>query len=110
MSPQSSSPSNIPLKLSFEATPIIRNTASTISEFAHLLIPLEQVLKATNNFHHDNIISHGDFGPAYRGQLLRSGQLIKIAARRLDRKRGLGEIEFWTEVSMLSDLNHTNLE
>ncbi|KAL8214566.1 hypothetical protein R6Q57_004015 [Mikania cordata] len=84
-------------------------SSATITKFAHLQIPLEDVANATNNFHHDNIIGHGGFGTAYRGRLLRSGNEFKIAARRLDRKHGEGDVEFWTEVSMLSDLNHPNL-
>ncbi|KAK9068377.1 hypothetical protein SSX86_012490 [Deinandra increscens subsp. villosa] len=83
--------------------------ASTMPVFADLRIPLEEVLKATNNFHDDNIIGHGDFGPAYKGQLLWSGKSMKIVARRLDRKHGLGDSAFLTEVSMLSNLKHTNL-
>ncbi|KAJ0511863.1 putative protein kinase RLK-Pelle-LRR-I-1 family [Helianthus annuus] len=82
---------------------------TTIAKFAHLQIPLEDVLNATNNFHEDNIIGRGGFGPAYKGQLQRSGKLIKIAARRLDRTHGEGDVEFWTEISALSDLKHTNL-
>ncbi|XP_035836280.1 uncharacterized protein LOC118484350 isoform X2 [Helianthus annuus] len=82
---------------------------TTIPKFAHLQIPLEDVLNATNNFHDDNIIGRGGFGPAYKGQLQRSGKLIKIAARRLDRTHGEGHVEFWTEISALSDLKHTNL-
>ncbi|KAL8245627.1 hypothetical protein R6Q59_006843 [Mikania micrantha] len=74
-----------------------------------LRIPLEDVEKATNNFHRDNIISRGDFGPAYKGQLLHSGKSIMIAARKLDRKYGLGDVEFWKEISLLSDLKHPNI-
>ncbi|KAL8265776.1 hypothetical protein R6Q59_003120 [Mikania micrantha] len=44
-----------------------RNMASTVTKIAHLRIPLQDVEKATNNFHRDNIISRGDFGPAYKG-------------------------------------------
>ncbi|XP_076940071.1 putative serine/threonine-protein kinase PBL12 [Bidens hawaiensis] len=88
--------------------------STTATKFAHLQIPLEDVLKATNNFHQDNIIGQGGFGPAYKGQLLQSGKLIKIAALRLDGKQGEGGgggtyVQFWTEISMLSDLKHTNL-
>ncbi|MFS7990832.1 putative protein kinase RLK-Pelle-CrRLK1L-1 family [Helianthus anomalus] len=82
---------------------------TTIAKFAHLQIPLEDVVKATDNFHHDNIIGRGGLGRVYKGQLQRSGELIKISALRLDRKHGGGVVEFWTEVSMLSDLKHTNI-
>ncbi|KAI7751262.1 hypothetical protein M8C21_021461, partial [Ambrosia artemisiifolia] len=64
------------------------------------------VREATNNFDEDNIISTGGFGPAYKGRLLRSGKWIRIAARTF---RSVGELEFWTEVSVLSDLNHPNI-
>ncbi|KAF5824280.1 putative protein kinase RLK-Pelle-CrRLK1L-1 family [Helianthus annuus] len=82
---------------------------TTIPKFAHLQIPLEDVVKATDNFHHDNIIGRGGLGHVYKGQLQRSGELIKISALRLDRKHGGGVVEFWTEVSMLSDLKHPNI-
>ncbi|KAL8245710.1 hypothetical protein R6Q59_006926 [Mikania micrantha] len=87
----------------------VRNMASTVAKIAHLRIPLEDVEKVTNNFHRDNIISRGDFGPAYKGQLLHYGKSITIAARKLDRKYGLGDVEFWTEISLLSDLKHPNI-
>ncbi|KAL9993590.1 putative protein kinase RLK-Pelle-CrRLK1L-1 family [Helianthus debilis subsp. tardiflorus] len=82
---------------------------TTIAKFAHLQIPFEDVVKATNNFHHDNIIGRGGLGRVYKGQLQRSGELITISALRLDRKHGGGGVEFWTEVSMLSDLKHPNI-
>ncbi|KAJ0736273.1 putative protein kinase RLK-Pelle-CrRLK1L-1 family [Helianthus annuus] len=82
---------------------------TTIAKFAHLQIPLEDVVKATDNFHHDNIIGRGGLGHVYKGQLQWSGELITISALRLDRKHGGGVVEFWTEVSMLSDLKHPNI-
>ncbi|XP_076958332.1 uncharacterized protein LOC143634030 [Bidens hawaiensis] len=85
------------------------NIESTIPKCAPLQIPLEDVVNATSNFHHDNIIGHDAFGPIYKGRLLRSGNLINITARRLDRQHGLGDLEFWTEVTVLSDLKHANL-
>ncbi|KAM0041815.1 putative protein kinase RLK-Pelle-CrRLK1L-1 family [Helianthus debilis subsp. tardiflorus] len=83
--------------------------STTITKFAHLQIPLEDVLTATDNFHPHNIIGQVGLGKAYKGQLQRSGKLIKISALRLDRKQGERVLEFWTEISMLSDLKHTNL-
>ncbi|MFS7990560.1 putative protein kinase RLK-Pelle-CrRLK1L-1 family [Helianthus anomalus] len=82
---------------------------TTIPKFAHLQIPLEDVRNATNNFADDNIIGRGGLGRVYKGQLQRSGELIMISALRLDRKHGGGVVEFWTEVSMLSDLKHPNI-
>ncbi|KAJ0638013.1 putative protein kinase RLK-Pelle-CrRLK1L-1 family [Helianthus annuus] len=84
-------------------------STTLITKFAHLQIPLEDVIKATNNFHHDNIIGRGGLGHVYKGKLQRSGELITISALRLDRKHGGGVVEFWTEVSMLSDLKHPNI-
>ncbi|KAJ0735577.1 putative protein kinase RLK-Pelle-CrRLK1L-1 family [Helianthus annuus] len=88
---------------------INRKMTTTITKFAHLQIPLEDVVKATDNFHHDNIIGRGGLGHVYKGQLQRSGELIKISVLRLDSKHGGGIVEFWTEVSMLSDLKHPNI-
>ncbi|XP_071687475.1 receptor-like protein kinase HERK 1 [Rutidosis leptorrhynchoides] len=82
--------------------------ASTITEFIHLLIPLEDVLEATNHFDDKNVIGHGGLGKVYKGKLLRSGKWVNIAARRLDHKHKRG-IEFWTEISALSSLKHENI-
>ncbi|XP_071712446.1 uncharacterized protein [Rutidosis leptorrhynchoides] len=79
--------------------------ASTITEFAHLQIPLSEILKATNNFAGKNIIGKGEFGKVYKGKLMRNGESIKISARRLDRKRVLGDVEFLTEISVLSSFH-----
>ncbi|PWA84580.1 concanavalin A-like lectin/glucanase domain-containing protein [Artemisia annua] len=83
--------------------------ANTITDFAHLKIPLEDVVKATNNFDHKNVIGEGDFGKVYKGQLLRNQELINISARRLDRQNRQGHVEFWTEISALSNLKHPNI-
>ncbi|XP_076950038.1 receptor-like protein kinase HERK 1 [Bidens hawaiensis] len=82
---------------------------STMTKFAHLRIPLEDVVKATNNFNHDNIIGHGGFSTTYKGQLLQSGRLMKIAAERFDCKNVEADLEFLREISVLIDLKHTNL-
>ncbi|XP_076940068.1 receptor like protein kinase S.2-like [Bidens hawaiensis] len=82
---------------------------STIAKCDPLKIPLEDVVNATNNFHHDNIIGHGGFGTTYKGQLLRYGSLMKIAAQRFNHKHEEGNLEFIMEISMLSDLKHKNI-
>ncbi|GKB08277.1 protein kinase-like domain, concanavalin A-like lectin/glucanase domain protein, partial [Tanacetum coccineum] len=81
----------------------------SITQFNHLRIPLDEIQNATNNFSENNKIGRDDFGYIYEGQLLRSGELINFSARRLDRSQGLGDIEFLTEVSVLSSLNHPNV-
>ncbi|XP_071719429.1 receptor-like protein kinase ANXUR1 [Rutidosis leptorrhynchoides] len=85
--------------------------SSTLTiEFVHLQIPLEDILKATDNFSDKNIIGKGGFGNVYKGKLKNpSDKWIKIGARRLDRRRGQGDVEFWTEVSVLSSLKHKNI-
>uniref|UniRef100_UPI001CB97351 receptor-like protein kinase ANXUR2 n=1 Tax=Erigeron canadensis TaxID=72917 RepID=UPI001CB97351 len=81
--------------------------ASIIKEFAHLQIPLDDILKATNNFANENIIGKGGFGNVYKGKLMRcGGEIINISARRLDRKHGQGDVEFWTEISVVSGFKH----
>ncbi|CAI9298663.1 unnamed protein product [Lactuca saligna] len=85
------------------------SSTSSYKQFAHLKIPLEEIQSATNNFSDANIIRKDAFGYEYKGQLLRSGQLIDIVARRLDNKKGLGNKEFWMEVSLLCTSKHRNL-
>ncbi|XP_076943184.1 uncharacterized protein LOC143613336 [Bidens hawaiensis] len=87
----------------------VQNMASTMTKFAHLKIPLKDVVKATNNFNHDDIIGHGGFSTTYKGRLLQSGKLMKIAAQRFDCKNVEGELDFLREISVLTDLKHTNL-
>ncbi|XP_071718371.1 L-type lectin-domain containing receptor kinase S.4-like [Rutidosis leptorrhynchoides] len=81
---------------------------SAIMKFGHLQIPLEDILKATNNFDDKNVIGHGGLGKVYKGRIFRSGKWVKIDASRLDRKHKQG-IEFWIEISALSSLKHGNI-
>nr|XP_043612064.1 receptor-like protein kinase HERK 1 [Erigeron canadensis] len=84
--------------------------ASAITLFTHLKIPLEEIVKATNNFDDVYVIGGGGFGKVYRGQLLVSGKMVNIAARRFDgNHRRQGDVEFWTEITMLSSLKHENI-
>ncbi|GJU99586.1 kinase-like domain, phloem protein 2-like protein [Tanacetum coccineum] len=78
-------------------------------EFAHLKVPLESIISATDNFAQENVISTGHFGKRYKGQLLWSGELIDINAKRLNKESKDGEQLLWTEISMLSNLKHRNV-
>ncbi|GKC43531.1 kinase-like domain, phloem protein 2-like protein, partial [Tanacetum coccineum] len=78
-------------------------------DLAHLKIPLQNILEATNNFADENIISRGEFSKRYKGQLLWSGELIDINARRFNKDLEDSEQQFWMEISMLSSLKHKNL-
>ncbi|GJW29830.1 protein kinase-like domain, concanavalin A-like lectin/glucanase domain protein [Tanacetum coccineum] len=83
--------------------------STSITQFNHLRIPLEEILKATNNFSENNIIGKGGLGNIYKGQLLRSGELINVSAKRLDHNQEQGDVEFWREISILSSLKHPNI-
>ncbi|KAK1408180.1 hypothetical protein QVD17_39815 [Tagetes erecta] len=87
----------------------LQNMTSTMTNFASLKIPLENVVKATQDFHHDNAIRHDEHSTTYRGRLSWSGRLMTIAARRFDCKNAEADLKFLTELSVLYDLKHTNL-
>ncbi|GJW49616.1 kinase-like domain, phloem protein 2-like protein [Tanacetum coccineum] len=82
---------------------------SIMKEFEHLVIKLEEVKSATNNFTDTKIIGKGGFGNVYQGELSQSRGKTKAAFKRLDRKHGQGDPQFWKEVMMLSRYTHENL-
>ncbi|GKD51578.1 kinase-like domain, phloem protein 2-like protein [Tanacetum coccineum] len=82
--------------------------SSHSKEFAHLRVPLENILSATNNFSQRNVIGEDCSEKRYKGPLLWSGELI-IHARRLHKEWKDGAQQFWMEISMLSNLKHKNL-
>ncbi|GJS27031.1 kinase-like domain-containing protein [Tanacetum coccineum] len=76
---------------------------------AHLKIPLNDILSATNNFAENISIREADFGNRYQGQLMWSGELIDIFVQRWNKEWDEKEQQFWMEISMLSSLKHKNL-
>ncbi|GJY49817.1 kinase-like domain, phloem protein 2-like protein [Tanacetum coccineum] len=101
------------------------------NQFAHLKVPLQNILYATNNFAKENAIRKSEHAKEYKGQLLWSGELentirmsehakeykgqllwsgelIDITARRLKKQRNREQL-FWMEISMLSSLKHKNV-
>ncbi|XP_059291844.1 G-type lectin S-receptor-like serine/threonine-protein kinase At1g11330 [Lycium ferocissimum] len=61
---------------------------------------------ATAQFHEDNKLGQGGFGPVYRGKL-EDGK--EIAVKRLSKASGQGLEEFMNEVLVISKVQHRNL-
>ncbi|XP_071740701.1 probable serine/threonine-protein kinase PBL23 [Rutidosis leptorrhynchoides] len=80
-----------------------------MKEFEHLIIELEKIKLATNNFDQTQVIGSSGFGKAYKGELSHHKGRSLVAVKRLDRKFGQGDPEFWKEVMMLSRYSHKNL-
>ncbi|KAI8534170.1 hypothetical protein RHMOL_Rhmol10G0068300 [Rhododendron molle] len=68
---------------------------------------LDEMHLATNNFDDAFTIGRGGFGKVYRG-IINEGATI-VAIKRLDSTSKQGAHEFWTEIEMLSQLQHTHL-
>nr|GEW79136.1 protein kinase-like domain, phloem protein 2-like protein [Tanacetum cinerariifolium] len=82
---------------------------SIMKEFEHLVIKLEEVKSATDNFTDTKIIGKGGFGNVYEGELSQLSGKTKAAFKRLDRKHEQGDPQFWKEVMMLSRYTHENV-
>nr|GEX69452.1 protein kinase-like domain-containing protein [Tanacetum cinerariifolium] len=81
------------------------------NHLAHLKIPLENIISATNNFDVRRSIYNSEYEKRYSGKLLWSGELIRIRARRWlnEKMDDEKEQQFWMEISLLSSLKHKNL-
>ncbi|KAM3407634.1 hypothetical protein ACQJBY_001168 [Aegilops geniculata] len=67
---------------------------------------LKDIKQATNSFHPNNILGHGGFGIVYKGILL-DGTIA--AVKRLREFVSSGEVQFHTEVEVMSLVVHRNL-
>ena len=67
---------------------------------------VNDIEKATDNFHVSRILGEGGFGRVYRG-ILEDG--TNVAVKVLKREDHHGDREFLAEVEMLSRLHHRNL-
>ncbi|KAJ0522999.1 putative protein kinase RLK-Pelle-CrRLK1L-1 family [Helianthus annuus] len=83
-------------------------SSSFDSEFERLKINLEEIKKATGNFG-SKVIGIGGFGRVYEGEVIHSKGQSMVAIKRLNRKFGQGDPEFWKEIMMLSRYTHKNL-
>ncbi|KAM3395437.1 G-type lectin S-receptor-like serine/threonine-protein kinase [Capsicum galapagoense] len=67
---------------------------------------LQNIRDATNNFHEDNKLGKGGFGPVFKGILTEFGE---VAIKRLSRRSSQGLEEFMNELKLIAHLQHKNL-
>ncbi|KAK6149805.1 hypothetical protein DH2020_017330 [Rehmannia glutinosa] len=77
-----------------------------ISTVESLQYDFGKIRSATNDFADSSKLGQGGFGAVYKGKLS-NGQ--EIAAKRLSRDSGQGNIEFKNEVLLVARLQHRNL-
>ncbi|KAI3756013.1 hypothetical protein L1987_55825 [Smallanthus sonchifolius] len=80
---------------------ILEQIMSFKDDFQHLKIQLRDIKSATSNFR-DKPIGIGGFGEVYKGELSLQEGKKTVAFKRLNRKWGQGDTEFWKEIMMLS--------
>ncbi|CAA2966109.1 BRASSINOSTEROID INSENSITIVE 1-associated receptor kinase 1-like [Olea europaea subsp. europaea] len=68
---------------------------------------LRELQVATDNFSNKNVLGRGGFGKVYKGQLA-DGSLVAVKRLKDERTQG-GELQFQTEVEMISIAVHRNL-
>ncbi|KAK8684145.1 hypothetical protein V6N13_040176 [Hibiscus sabdariffa] len=68
---------------------------------------LRELQVATDSFSHKNILGRGGFGKVYKGRLA-DGSLVAVKRLKEERTPG-GELQFQTEVEMISMAVHRNL-
>nr|XP_043612073.1 probable serine/threonine-protein kinase PBL28 [Erigeron canadensis] len=100
----------IPTMLALKIVVVVSTLPCVLSDdFARFIISLEDIEKATDHFAERNLLRGGGFGRVYKGTLSMTGKPTHIVARRLYYDYGQGDLEFWKEITMLSDLKHENL-
>jgi len=68
---------------------------------------LRELQVASDNFSNKNILGRGGFGKVYKGRLA-DGTLVAVKRLKEERTQG-GELQFQTEVEMISMAVHRNL-
>ncbi|KAF3665864.1 hypothetical protein FXO37_10856 [Capsicum annuum] len=66
----------------------------------------QKIGEATNDFHGENKLGEGGFGPVFKGFLAEVGD---IAIKRLSRRSSQGLEEFMNELKLIAKLQHKNL-
>ncbi|PKA50939.1 Systemin receptor SR160 [Apostasia shenzhenica] len=70
-------------------------------------LTFQDLLDATNGFHHDTLIGSGGFGDVYRAQLKLDGTVVAI--KKLKHVSGQGDREFMAEMETIGKIKHRNL-
>ena len=68
---------------------------------------LRELQVATDTFNNKNVLGRGGFGKVYKGRLT-NGYLVAVKRLKEERTQG-GEMQFQTEVEMISMAVHRNL-
>ncbi|KAL1537443.1 non-specific serine/threonine protein kinase [Salvia divinorum] len=85
---------------------VLKNESKEVNIGDFPKFTFEILANATNQFHEDNLLGRGGFGPVYKG-ILANGK--EIAVKRLSAESGQGMQEFMNEVIVISKLQHRNL-
>lgn len=90
----------------------ITSTASTsdfnIYDGGNVIIPIEALRKATENFSEKSILGRGGFGIVYRGEL-KDGTKIAVKRMEASMMSNKGLHEFKAEIEVLTSVRHRNL-
>ncbi|XP_075481329.1 G-type lectin S-receptor-like serine/threonine-protein kinase At4g27290 [Primulina tabacum] len=89
------------------ADELVNNQSSRVKDGQDIqFFNINTISAATNNFSLTNKIGAGGFGPVYQGELT-NGQMI--AVKRLSKFSSQGDEEFQNELSLIAQLQHSNL-
>eukprot|EP01018_Ginkgo_biloba_P036207 Gb_02280 [translate_table: standard] len=79
---------------------------SVVDQHEQMVFSLKTLKAATHNFHKDNKLGEGGFGPVYKGRLLDGKE---IAVKKLSVRSVQGKREFMNEVKLVAKVQHRNL-
>eukprot|EP00253_Pinus_taeda_P021060 PITA_21060 len=71
-----------------------------------MVFTMETLVAATRNFHDDNKLGEGGFGPVYKGTTQHGNE---IAVKKLSLKSMQGRKEFLNEIKLMAKIQHKNL-